>query len=91
MIEMRKTWKAMSFIAINTSYRSSIMRATITIDDQLLDKARALTGLVETSALVREGLKAIIERESARRLARLGGSEADAATASRRRFTSQST
>jgi len=51
------------------------MRTTVAIDDQLLEKARELTGLEETSALLREGLKAIIERESARRLARLGGSE----------------
>lgn len=51
------------------------MRTTLNIDDQLLDKAQRITGLSEKSALVREGLKALIERESARRLARLGGSE----------------
>jgi len=45
------------------------------IDDRLLEQARRLTGVSEKTALVREGLKALIERESARRLARLGGSE----------------
>ena len=65
------------------------MRTTIAIDDQLIDKARSLTGLVETSALVREGLKAIIERESARRLALLGGTEPEAVFTPRRRSTPQ--
>ncbi|QIE26198.1 Antitoxin VapB32 (plasmid) [Caballeronia sp. SBC1] len=51
------------------------MRTTIALDDDLLAKAQAYTGLQEKSALVREALKALIERESARRLARLGGSE----------------
>lgn len=51
------------------------MRTTLAIDDELLERAMALTGLKERAALVREGLKALIERESARRLARLGGSE----------------
>lgn len=51
------------------------MRTTLNIDDQLLDEARRITGMAEKSALVREGLRALIERESARRLARLGGSE----------------
>ena len=51
------------------------MRTTLNIDDQLLDEARRITGMSEKAALVREGLRALIERESARRLARLGGSE----------------
>lgn len=51
------------------------MRTTLALDDELLAKAKAFTGLKEKSALVREALKALIERESARRLARLGGSE----------------
>ena len=50
------------------------MRATLALDDELLAKAQALTGVKEKSALVREVLKALIERESAPRLARLGGS-----------------
>ncbi len=49
------------------------MRTTVALDDILMDRARELTGVKETSALLREGLKALIERESARRLARLGG------------------
>jgi len=61
-----------------------IMRTTLALDDDLLAKAQAFTGLSEKSALVREALKALIERESARRLARLGGSEPDLAVASRR-------
>ncbi len=51
------------------------MRTTIALDDDLIAKAQTFTGLEEKSALVREALKALIERESARRLARLGGSE----------------
>lgn len=51
------------------------MRTTLALDDDLLAKAQAFTGLEEKTALVREALKALIERESARRLARLGGSE----------------
>ena len=51
------------------------MRTTLALDDDLLARAREYTGLTEKSALVREALKALIERESARRLARLGGSE----------------
>ena len=61
------------------------MRTTIVLDDELLAKARAFTGVEEKSALVREALKALIERESARRLARLGGSEPDLVAAPRRR------
>ena len=51
------------------------MRTTLNIDDQLLDEAQRITGISEKAALVREGLRALIERESARRLARLGGTE----------------
>ena len=51
------------------------MRTTLNIDDQLLAEAQRLSGVTEKAALVREGLRALIERESARRLARLGGSE----------------
>jgi len=54
-----------------------IVRTTLELDDDLLAKAQAFTGLQEKSALIREALKALIERESARRLARLGGSEPD--------------
>lgn len=61
------------------------MRTTLALDDALLAKAQAYTGLHEKSALVREALKALIEREAARRLARLGGSEPDLTLPPRRR------
>ena len=61
------------------------MRTTLALDDELLAKAQAYTGLTEKSAVVREGLKALIERESARRLARLGGSEPRLTVPPRRR------
>jgi Arc/MetJ family transcription regulator len=61
------------------------MRTTLALDDELISKAQALTGLSEKSALVREALKALVERESARRLARLGGSEPKLITTRRRR------
>ncbi|WP_375595873.1 type II toxin-antitoxin system VapB family antitoxin [Algihabitans albus] len=61
------------------------MRTTLTLDDEALAKAQELTGLHEKSALVREAVRALIERESARRLARLGGSEPDLKSAPRRR------
>ncbi len=51
------------------------MRTTLALDDDLVAEAQLFTGVREKSALVREALKALIERESARRLARLGGSE----------------
>ena len=51
------------------------MRTTIVLDDELVATAQAYTGLTEKSSLVREALKALIAREAARRLARLGGSE----------------
>ena len=51
------------------------MRTTINIDDRLLEEVQRLTGLKSRTALVQEGLRALIERESARRLTRLGGSE----------------
>lgn len=61
------------------------MRTTIALDDELVAKAQAFTGLQEKSALVREALRALIERESARRLARLGGTEPQLDIAPRRR------
>jgi len=61
------------------------MRTTLALDDKLLETAQGLTGLREKSALIREALTALIERESARRLARLGGSEPNLEVAPRRR------
>jgi Arc/MetJ family transcription regulator len=61
------------------------MRTTLALDDDLLAKAQAFMGISEKSALVREALRALIERESARRLARLGGTEPKLAVPPRRR------
>lgn len=60
------------------------MRTTINLDDELVREAQRLTGVKERTALVREALRALIERESARRLARLGGSEPDLEAVRRR-------
>ncbi len=49
------------------------MRTTINLDDELIEDAIRISGIRERTALVHEGLRALIERESARRLARLGG------------------
>lgn len=51
------------------------MRTTVALDDDLLEKAQALTGPMEKTALIREALRALIQRESAKRLALLGGTE----------------
>ena len=61
------------------------MRTTLNIDDDLLAKAAKLTGPMDRSATIREALKALIERESARRLAKLGGSQPKLKAAPRRR------
>ena len=61
------------------------MRTTVNIDDQLLAEAQRITGVAEKAALLREGLRALIERESARRLARLGATEPQLKPVSRRR------
>jgi len=61
------------------------MRTTLNIDDELLAEAQRVTGLSEKVALVREGLRALIERESARRLAKLGGTEPQLKPVPRRR------
>jgi hypothetical protein len=62
------------------------MRTTLTLDDELLESAADYTGLRDESALIREALIALIERESARRLAWLGGSEPDLRSVPRRRL-----
>ena len=61
------------------------MRTTLALDDELIAEAQEFTGVKEKSALVRAALKALIERESARRLARLGGSEPGLRVVRRRR------
>lgn len=60
------------------------MRTTLVLDDDLLAKAERYTGVKEKSALVREVPRALVERESARRLAALGGSEPDLKPIARR-------
>lgn len=60
------------------------MRTTLNIDDDLYAQAVELTGVHEKTALVRESLHALIERESAKRLALLGGSEPDLMSIPRR-------
>ncbi len=65
------------------------MRTTLTIDDELLQEAERITGVKERVALVREAFRALIERESARRLAALAGSEPDIQPTPRRRPASE--
>lgn len=61
------------------------MRTTLNVDDALLNRAARLTGVREKTSLVRMGLEALIARESARRLAELGGTESRLKPVSRRR------
>lgn len=61
------------------------MRTTLNLDDALLEEAGRLTGITERTALIHEGLRALVARESARRLARLGGSSRDTRPIPRRR------
>ena len=65
------------------------MRTTLNIDDELLKKAARLCGVEEKTSLVRLGLEALIARESARRLADLGGSEKKLKSVRRRRVVIQ--
>lgn len=61
------------------------MRTTVNLDDELLAKASSLTGYNERGVLLKEALKALVERETARRLAQLGGTELQLEVAHRRR------
>lgn len=61
------------------------MRTTMNLDDELLEKARFYTGIEERTALVHEGLRVLIQREAARRLAALGGTMPDLKPIPRRR------
>jgi Arc/MetJ family transcription regulator len=61
------------------------MRTTLNIDDNLLLRAQQLTGINEKTAIVRSGLEALIARESARRLAKLGGTDPELKDIPRRR------
>ena len=64
------------------------MRTTFNLDDELLGEAQRLTGMTERTALIHEGLRALIQRESARRLARLGTTEPSLRRPPRRRARS---
>jgi len=68
-----------------TSQNYPAMRTTVTIDEVLLSRAQRLSGVQERSALLKEALSALIQRESARRLARLGGTEPKLEDVARRR------
>ena len=61
------------------------MRTTIAIDDELFAKAQEFAGVTEKSAVIREALKAFVEREATRRLARMGGTQPGAKAPPRRR------
>jgi Arc/MetJ family transcription regulator len=61
------------------------MRTTVSLDDELLADAHEYTGIKERSALVNEALRALVQREAARRLARLGGSQPELKPIPRRR------
>jgi Arc/MetJ family transcription regulator len=64
------------------------MRTTLALDDDLVRKAQEFTGVTEKTALIREALKALIERESSRRLAALGGTMPKLKNIARRRARS---
>jgi Arc/MetJ family transcription regulator len=66
------------------------MRTTINLDDDLLAQAQKLSGLTERTALLREALLALVQRESAQRLARLGGTEPQLDPILRRQFQAAS-
>lgn len=70
---------------MHETMRREAMRTTLNIDDELLGQATRLTGIKEKTTLVRLGLEALIARESARRLARLGGTENQLQPVGRRR------
>jgi Arc/MetJ family transcription regulator len=65
------------------------MRTTLNIDDELLEKAARLSGIHEKTSLVKLGLEALIARESAHRLAHLGGTETKLKNIRRRRTRTQ--
>lgn len=61
------------------------MRTTVNLDEELIEEAMRVTGVQERTALIHEGLRALVTRESARRLARLGGTEPQLRAIPRRR------
>jgi Arc/MetJ family transcription regulator len=65
------------------------MRTTLALDDDLVRLAQEFTGMAEKTALVREALKALIERESSRRLAALGGTMPELEDIARQRVSGE--
>lgn len=61
------------------------MRTTVNLDDELIEEAMRISGVHERTALIHEGLRALITRETARRLARLGGTQPQLRPIPRRR------
>lgn len=71
-------------MSILTRVKGRAMRTTVTLDDELMARAEQLCGDLERSALLKEALRALVQRESARRLAALGGSEPELESIPRR-------
>ena len=67
------------------------MRTTLTFDDEIYAKAQELTGITERVALINEALRSLVQREAARRLALLGGTEATLQVPPRKRSVAAST
>ena len=65
---------------------SVVMRTTVTIDDELIERARELTGISERATLIRMGLESLVAREAGRRIARMKGAFPDLQEVPRRRF-----
>jgi Arc/MetJ family transcription regulator len=80
-----KPWKAASNDVIFYAKELETMKATIAIDDELFAQAQEYAGVKEKSAVISEALKAYVQREAARRLARLGGTEPQLRPIPRRR------
>jgi Arc/MetJ family transcription regulator len=74
-------------ILMHIVQRGGAMRTTLNIEDSLLDQASKMTGITEKTTLVKLGLEALVARESAKRLAKLGGTEKQLKPVTRRRST----
>ena len=70
-------------------HKELAVRTTLIIEEELVRRAAELTGIEEKTALVRAGLKALITRETGKRLAALGGSEPELRPVPRRRSATQ--
>ena len=85
-VSLKTGWKpdaALTLASFDAIYDA--MRTTITLDDRLLEEARAATGEKERNRLIHDGLRALIARENARAIIALGGSDPDAWIPERRR------